>query len=205
MAGDGVVDAIARTWRDPRAAMRVKLDRGLSEAGALIELMLACGLLFVASLPNALRAAAAIAGETSDPVAAAVAAHAIGWIAFAPLLAYALAAAVHLVARGFGARGGVFLPARAALFWSMLAAAPLAIAVALVGALAEAARLPDILPVATVLGYGAMAAWLWVFAASLAEAEGFAGTGRVAAVVLVLVAGALGLATLLTGGAGATR
>ena len=44
----------------------------------------------------------------------------------------------------------------------------------------------------------------WLFAATLAEAEGFAGTGRVVAVVLAAVAGAFGLATLVVGGSWAS-
>ena len=39
------------------------------------------------------------------------------------------------------------------------------------------------LPWLSVLGYAGLAFWLWLFAASLAEAEGFSATGRVAAVL----------------------
>ena len=101
---EGLVDAIGRGWRDPRGAMAAELGRGLSEARALVHLMLACGVFFVASLPNAVREARALA--IADPVEGAVAAHLFGYLALAPLVAYGLAALVHLVARGFGARGG---------------------------------------------------------------------------------------------------
>ena len=120
-------------------------------------------------------------------------------MALAPLLAYGLAALVHLAARAFGARGG-FLAARAALFWSALA-----------GGAGGARRWrwsgsrPRRLDRAAVawlgwLGYAGLAFWLWLFAASLAEAEGFAATGRVAAVVAAAFAGIGGLLALAAGG-----
>ena len=90
-----------------------------------------------------------------------------------------------------GGSGG-FRAARAATFWSLLLAAPLALAVALLGAVAEA-RAPALLPWLAVLGYAVLAAWLWFFAASLAEAEGFAATGRVAAVAAAVFAAIAGL------------
>jgi Yip1 domain len=193
---EGLVDAIARGWRDPRAAMAREVGRGLTEARALMHLMLACALLFVASLPNALREARAL--EIGDPVEGAIAAHLFGYLALAPLLAYALAALVHLAARAFGGRGG-FLGARSALFWSMLLVAPVAIGLALLGVAGEVAagrQLPWLRP----LGYAALAFWLWLFAASLAEAEGFAATGRVAAVVVAGIAGLAGVLGVLAGG-----
>lgn len=195
MAG-GLVDAIGRGWRDPRGAMAAEVGRGLSEARALVHLILACGVFFVASLPNAVREARALA--IADPVEGAVAAHLFGYLALAPLVAYGLAAVVHLVARGFGARGG-FRAARAALFWSLLMAAPLALLLALAGVAVEVAA-PALATLLDCLGVGALAFWLWLFAASLAEAEGFAGTGRVAAVVAASVGAVAGLVGLLAAG-----
>ncbi|MFT3972602.1 MAG: YIP1 family protein [Amaricoccus sp.] len=166
----GIVDAIARTWAGPRRAMAGRMAAGLSESRALADLMLACGLLFVASLPDARRAAAGLAGETGDPFAAAVAAHLFAWVALAPLAAYGVAALAHLVARLFGARGG-FLPARSALFAALLAGTPVALGLALLGVLGDA--VPALLPVVRLVGYAGVAAWLWLAGASLLEAEGF--------------------------------
>lgn len=196
----GVVDAIARTWAAPRRAMAERMAAGLSESRALGELAIACGLLFVASLPGARREAAALAGATGEPMVAAVAAHLFAWVAVAPLAAYGVAAVVHLVARLFGARRAGFLPARAALFAAMLAGTPMALGLALLGVAAEAA--PALLPLTTLLGYAGVAAWLWLFSASLAEAEGFRSTGRVAAVTLAMAAAVAGLAAMLAGGGG---
>jgi len=193
---EGLVDATLRGWRDPRAAMAAEFDRGLSEARALVHLMLACSVFFVASLPNAIREAQAL--DIADPVEGAIAAHLFGYLALAPLIAYGLAALVHLAARGFGARGG-FRAARAALFWSLLMAAPVALLLALAGVAVEVAA-PSLAPLFDALGLAALAFWLGLFAASLAEAEGFAGTGRVAAVVAASLGAVAGLVGLLAAG-----
>lgn len=198
MARRGLIDAIWRGWRDPRGAMAEELARGPNEVRALLHLMLACALLFVASLPGAAREARALAIE--DPLAGAIAAHLFGYLAVAPLLFYGLAALVHLAARAFGARGG-FARARAALFFSLLLAAPLALVLAAVGVAAELR--PALLPWAAWLGYAGLAFWLWLFAACLAEAEGFAATGRVAAAVAASFAGVAGLLALVSGRGGA--
>jgi hypothetical protein len=197
MARRSLVDAIWLAWRSPRRAMVAEIESGLSEARALLHLMLACGLLFVASLPDALREARGLPAD--DPVAAAVAAHLYGYVALLPLAAYALAAVVHLVARGFGARGR-FLAARAALFFSALAAAPLALGLALVGVAAEASASPALVAAAGGVGLAALGFWLWIFAACLAETEGFTATGRVAAVLVAACAGMGGLLALAVGG-----
>src|SRR5689334_1948334 len=99
----GVVDRIWLTWRGPRRAMADERAEGLSEPRALMHLLIAVFLLFVASLPNAMREAQGLA--TDDPVAAAVSAHLFGYVALAPLLAYGVAVVVHLIARAFGGTG----------------------------------------------------------------------------------------------------
>jgi len=195
----GVVDRIWLTWRDPRRAMAEERAQGLSEPRALMHLFLAALLLFLASLPNALREAQGLGVD--DAVAAAVSAHLFGYLALAPLMAYGLAGVVHLAARACGGEGS-FLAARAALFRTLLAAAPLALAVALLGVLAEAQ--PALGPLVAAARFAAFGFALWLFAAALAEAEGFAGAGRVAAVILAVVAGALGLATFAAGGSWAS-
>ena len=188
----GLVDTIWGGWRNPRRAMAAELAGGPREARSLLHALVACGLLFVASLPNALREARGL--DIEDPVAGAVAAHLFGYVALAPLLLYGLAAAVHLAARAFGATGN-FAAARAALFFSVLLAAPLALVLALVGVAAEAR--PALLPWVSWLGYAGLALWLWLLAASLAEAEGFPATGTVAAVVAAAFAGIAGLLALV--------
>ncbi len=172
---------------------------GLGEPRALVHLLIACGIYFVASLPTALRQARGI--EADDPVSAAIAAHLFAWGALAPLAAYGLAALVHLAARAFGAQGG-FLAARSAFFWSALALAPFAVLAALVGVGAELAA-PRVLPWIGWLDYAGFVLWLWVFAGSLAVAEGFGRTGRVAVVIAAGFAGVAGLLAALAGGGAA--
>ena len=165
------------------------LAGGITEARALGLLFIACGLGFVASLPEAARKARALRIE--DPLAGAVAAHLFAYLFVAPLLAYAAAAVLHLLARPFGARGG-FLRARAALFWSALLGAPLVLGLAALGALAGTGA------VMAGAAWAAAAFWLWLFAASFAEAEGLGPTWRVALVLglaFAAVAVPLSLAT----------
>lgn len=192
---EGIVAAMARGYRDPRAEMARQVDEGLTEARALAHLFLACALGFVASLPQAVRKAQAL-GDVPDPLAGTVSAHLFGYIFVAPLMFYGLAAVVHLVARAFGGRGG-FLGARSALFWAALLGAPIALALALVGVGVEVAGGGRWLPWVAYLGFAGLAFWLWLLAASLAETEGFAATRRVAAALAVIfVAFIVGFGTL---------
>jgi hypothetical protein len=191
--GRGLVDTVARSWRDPRGVMAAQVAAGLSESRALAHLMLACGLVFVARLPMAVRSAEGL--PVDEPVSAAVSAQLFAWGAVAPLLGYGAAAAAHLVAKGFGGRGG-FLGARAALFWSGLAISPAVLGIGLLDALGVAAT-GRALPWLAWLGLAALGLWVWIFAASLAEAEGFASTARVAAVVVAALAALAALVELL--------
>lgn len=190
MPSRGLVDTIALSWRAPRAVMADAVSAGLTEARTLVHLMLACGVFFVASLPLAVRSAGGL--TVDEPVSATVSAHLFAWGAVAPLLGYGVAAVVHLIARAFGGRGR-FLAARAALFWSGLAVAPAALLIGIVGAVGVSLT-GRVLPWLDWLGYIALALWVWIFAASLAETEGFASTGRVAAVVATILVGIAGLA-----------
>jgi hypothetical protein len=184
----GLVDAIARGWYAPRAAMAREIARVPSEGRALVHLTIACVLFLVASLPGAIRRSQAAA--VPDPLEGVVAAHVFAWLAVAPLAAYGFAAVVHLVARVFGGRAG-FAGARAAVFWWALLVAPLTLGLAALGAIAERAA-PALLPLAPWLGYAVLGFSLWLLASTVAEAEGFASTVAVAALVtasyLVIVA-----------------
>lgn len=190
--------AMSRAYRDPRTEMARQIDEGLKEARALMHLTLACLLGLVASLPNAVRGAGRL--EVEDALAATVAAHVFGYVFVAPLLLYGCAALLHLASRVFEGQGG-FLGARAALFWAAALAGPIALAVALVGVAVEIVAGPRMLPAVDYLGYAGMAWWLWLFAACLAEAEGFGATHRVAAVIAVAALGFAAGLRALTGGA----
>lgn len=111
---------ILQSYRAPRTVLRRRLGPEPREDRALAILMGACLLLFVAQWPGHARAAH-LAPEV--PLDARLTGALMGTIFLLPLLAYALAAASHLVLRAFGGRG-TFHGARVALFWAMLAAAP---------------------------------------------------------------------------------
>jgi hypothetical protein len=185
----GLVADMARAYRDPRASMARQLH-GAEETRALFYLMAACGVLFVASVPQAIRTALLI--DADEPVHAAIGAHLFGFLFVAPLLLYGAALAVHGFARLCGGRGTP-LGARVALFWSLLLLAPAALVIALLTAAAEIAAGPAVLPWASLLGYAGLALWLWIFAECLAEAERFERSGRVA----VALAGSFGAIALL--------
>ncbi len=191
MAGS-LTGAMALAYRAPRVATARLLGASMSEQRASFHLIAACLLLFLASLPNAVRRAGGLVVD--DPLSAVIAAHLFGYFFVAPLLFYAAAAATHLVARAFGGAGS-HLAARTAVFWSVLLAGPIAIALALLRVAVEALRAGALLPWVSYLGYAGLAFWFWLFAASLAEAEGFGATLPVAA---VLVGAFLALALVLT-------
>jgi hypothetical protein len=155
VAGD-----ILQSWRAPRAVIRRKLAQGPREDRALGTLMLACLLAFVAQWPGLVRAAAA---DPSIPLEARLGGALMGTMFLVPLIAYGLAAASRLALRAFGVDIG-WHAARLALFWALLAVAPLMLAQGLV----VAALGPG--PVATAAGMAVAAAFLALWGASLSAA-----------------------------------
>ena len=111
---------IVATWRSPRRVIRRQLEAGRREDRALVYLMLACGLIFVAQWPRLSRQAFF---DDTVPLNALLGGALLGWLFLAPLAAYGLAALAHLLARLAGGRGTWF-SARMALFWALLASSP---------------------------------------------------------------------------------
>ena len=112
---------ILESYRRPRAVVRRQLAHGGQEARALAVLLGACLLMFVAQLPGLARAAHF---EPEVPLDARMGGALMAMLFFVPLIAYAVAAVSHWVARLFGGQG-TQLGARVALFWSLLAVSPL--------------------------------------------------------------------------------
>lgn len=110
---------ILASYRSPATVLRRRLA-GATEARALVTLMLACALVFVAQWPRLSREAFLTGQELDMLLGGAL----LGWMFIAPLVLYALAGLSHVAARVMGGRG-TFLAARMALFWALLAAAPL--------------------------------------------------------------------------------
>src|SRR5690606_27129550 len=112
---------ILRSWRAPRAVMRDLLAAGQREDRAFAMLFFASLLIFIAQLPRLARQAHF---DPSVPLDARVGGAKMGIMFLFPLVAYLIAALSHLLARVLGGKGS-FYTARVALFWSLLATAPL--------------------------------------------------------------------------------
>jgi hypothetical protein len=113
---------ILRTWRDPRVVMRQLLSMGPREDQAILYVMAGCLLIFVAQWPRLVRVSA-ITGDELDRL---IAYEFMAWLIVWPLILYALASLI----------GGLLwvvrrpVPGHAvrlALFWSFLAASPMAL------------------------------------------------------------------------------
>jgi Yip1-like protein len=111
---------ILATYRGPGRVVRRLMDMGNREDRALMFLMLACGIVFVAQLPRLSREAQLSGQELNMLLGASL----MAWLAIAPLLLYLLAALTQLLARLIGGKGDGY-GARLALFWALLAASPL--------------------------------------------------------------------------------
>ncbi len=159
---------IATSWRKPKVVMTRLVEGGLSEARALIYLMLACLLFFVASTPNALRVSPAIDDPDANTIS--VTAFFFGMMFVAPLMFYAVAPVLHLVARAVGGTGS-WLGARTALFWSLLQVAVLTIPVSLIGAALDYGAPAAAGAVRDVLGIAAVLLWIWWLSVNFAVVE----------------------------------
>lgn len=156
-----VTAEILRSWTHPREAMRRQLAHGIREDRALLLVMVACLVIFVAQWPRLARESWL---DPSVPLEARLGAALLGLMFIAPLMLYALAAASHLVARLFGGRGS-FGGARLALFWSLLATAP----AFLLHGLAQGFLGP--VPATRILGVLVLAVFLVIWFLSLMEVE----------------------------------
>lgn len=152
---------IVSTWRAPRATMRRLLAAGQREDRAIVFLIAACSLIFVAQWPRLARQAYI---DDSVPLQALLGGALFGWVFLAPLFFYGLAAFSHLLARMMGGKG-TWYGARLALFWALLSVAPLGMLQGLVAGFLGAGAALNI--VATLLLVAFFVIWLL----SLAEAE----------------------------------
>ena len=112
---------IVRTYRAPREVVRRRFGATEREDRALAILMGACFLIFVAQWPRLSREAFL---DSSIELNALMAGALFGWVLVAPLFFYCLALAVHWILKLLG-HGSTGYKSRVALFWALLAAAPL--------------------------------------------------------------------------------
>lgn len=156
---------IAESYRAPGRVLRRRLAAGGQEAAALATLFGAALLSFLAQWPSLAREAQL---HPEVPFDARLGGALMATVFLMPLLAYAVAALSHLIARAVGGRGSWF-GARMALFWALLAASPMML---LQGALAGvvgpgAWQAP--------LGLAVLAGFLWLWLGGLRAAERGAG------------------------------
>lgn len=120
--------AIVQSWRSPRAVLRRLLAQDRHEGRVLMYLVLALALIFVAQWPRLQRQATA-----EVPFEGLMVGALFGLMMVGPLLLYLVAGVLALAMRLLGRVEGFAV--RLALFWALLAAAPLVIAQAALVAL----------------------------------------------------------------------
>ena len=116
-----VASDILRTYRTPRDVLRARIGASEREDRALATLMGACVLIFVAQWPRLSREAFE---DPSIELNALMAGALFGWVLIAPLFFYTLALVVHWILKA-ARRNSTGYKSRTALFWALLAAAPL--------------------------------------------------------------------------------
>ena len=126
------VAAILRTYRAPREVIKTHRASGADEGTGLTWLFVACILFFVAELPELARQSHLEGGDV--PVSGLALPTFYGTVLLAPIMFLLIAAASHLIAKVLGGQG-VWLDARLALFWSLLAVTPLVLFQGLVAGL----------------------------------------------------------------------
>ena len=89
---------IVATYRGPGRVMRRLLGMGPREDRALMILMTACAIVFIAQLPRLARVSYLTGQDRNMLMGGAL----LGWLFLAPLVLYALAALSHLVAKLLG-------------------------------------------------------------------------------------------------------
>jgi len=151
---------ILATYRGPGAVVQRLLRQGPREDRALMFVMAACGLFFVAQMPQLARQAH-LAGTELNPM---LGASLLAWLVIAPLLFYVLAFLSHLAARLFGGKGSGY-GARLALFWALLAATPLVLLNGLVAGLVGTG------PQLTIVGLLWFAVFLWFWLGGLVASQ----------------------------------
>jgi len=153
---------IIATWRNPRRVMRRLLDMGQRDDRALMYLLLACGLIFVAQWPRLSREVTL--NPDGAPLDAQLSITFFAMLMVWPIMFYGLGALVHLVARTLGGQG-TWYSARLALFWSLLASTPAWLFYGLVQGVVGPGGAE------TAVGAGVLIVFLVFFALTLREAE----------------------------------
>lgn len=149
---------IVATYGGPRRVVRRILQAGAREERALVILMAACLVVFVAQWPRLARQAHEQGQELNPLLGGAL----FAWLFLMPLVLYTLALISHWVLKALGGKGQPY-GARIALFWALLASTPVMLLWGLTaGFVGPGAAL-------TLVGAFWLAIFLWVWLSGLAE------------------------------------
>lgn len=151
---------IVATYRGPGRVMRRLLDMGPREDRALAFVMAFCLVAFVAQMPGLARRAHIEGLELNMLLGGAL----LGTVFILPLFFYILALVSHWAARLVGGHGTPF-GARLALFWALLASAPLVLLNGLVAGFIGPG------PALTLVGIIWVAVFVWFWLSGLRQAQ----------------------------------
>jgi len=155
-----VVADIAATYLGPRRVIRRILAAGVREDRALVTLLAGCAVVFMAQWPRLSREAHLSGEDLNIQLGGAL----FAWLFLMPLVLYALALLSHWALRVTGGQGAPFA-ARMALFWALLASAPVMLFWGLVAGFVGPG------PGLSAVGAIWLAAFLWFWLAGLIEAR----------------------------------
>ena len=159
-----VTSDIIATYRNPGAVVRRLVADGPREDRAVAILMAAAALIFLSRVPVARRAELLGQGDAAGMADGLLAANLFAIVFLLPLIAYSIAALSHLGLRALGGQGS-FAGARIALFWALLATAPLMLVQGLAAGFLGSG------PLLTGLGVVVFAVFLWFWASGLHATE----------------------------------
>lgn len=149
------IEDILRSYTEPRQVFRRKFSEELPEATVFAYLAVGCLLLFVARIPVML--ANEMAGNLGVPLIGVASAQFFGIMFLAPILFYLVAAISNLVIRLAGPEVD-WLNCRVALFWTILAVAPVTLLQSLVES-SIGSWIANIIASFVVLG---VFLWIWI-------------------------------------------
>lgn len=144
---------IAATYRGPGAVMRRLMSEGVREDRVLAFLMGGCALMFIAQWPRLAREAHLTGTDLQMSMGGAL----LGIVFMLPLIMYGLAALGQLAMRLLGRPVGGF-NARLALFWTLLASAPLLLLHGLVAGFVGPGPALQLVGLAWLATFG----WFWI-------------------------------------------
>ncbi len=156
-----VTSDIVATYRGPGRVVRRLLDMGQREDRALAFIMAFCVIAFIAQLPGLARKSHLEGLDLSAQMGGTL----LGTVIILPLVFYLIAWISHLVAKLFGGAGTSF-GARLALFWALLATAPLILLNGLVAGFIGPG------PALSIVGFLWFAVFVWFWISGLIRAEG---------------------------------